>query len=454
MRKILFVLLINLLMLKQAEAAEQMIHADRVHAVKFFFLLAPDAERRSEALKEIEATWRMEYAAPIVEILTLTRDLELYRELVAVLERNTGQRFGTDLQAWFAWIWSEDAGSVDGYPEFKAWLYGQIDPKFDAYFSSEFQTDIRLDEVRWGGVRQDGIPPLRQPTMIKASEADYLKDDHVVFALEVNGDARAYPKRILAWHEMFVDEIGGVKFAGVYCTLCGSMILYETEVDGTNHEMGTSGFLYRSNKLMYDSATQSLWSTLLGKPVIGPLVGQGIEFKWRSVVTTTWGEWRRRHPKTQVLSLETGYERDYGEGVAYRDYFSTDELMFNVPKTDNRLQNKAEILGLRLPNASEQVLAISAEFLAEEPIYVTHLGQVPMLILTDKSGANRVYELDKTEFVDWDQDATISDSMNMQWQVTEDALVGPQGQSLARLPAYRAFWFGWYSQHPNTKLIH
>src|SRR6266851_4811865 len=112
--------------------------------------------------------------------------------------------------------------------------------------------------------------------MISAKEANYLADDNVVYGLVVNGDTRAYPKRILAWHEMFTDTIGGVPVAGVYCTLCGSMILYETSVGGTQHFMGTSGFLYRSNKLMYDRATQSLWSTLEGEPVVGPLLGKGI----------------------------------------------------------------------------------------------------------------------------------------------------------------------------------
>jgi len=105
-------------------------------------------------------------------------------------------------------------------------------------------------------------------------------------------------------------------------------ILYHTEHAGTVHELGTSGFLYRSNKLMYDRATQSLWSTLRGEPVIGPLVGQGIRLARGSVVTTTWGEWRRRHPHTSVLSIDTGHTRDYAEGAAYRDYFATDALMF------------------------------------------------------------------------------------------------------------------------------
>ena len=83
-----------------------------------------------------------------------------------------------------------------------------------------------------------------------------------MFGLEVNGDARAYPKRILAWHETFVDEVGGVPVVGAYCTLCGSMILYESTANSVRHEMGTSGFLFRWNKLMYDKSTQSLWNSM------------------------------------------------------------------------------------------------------------------------------------------------------------------------------------------------
>lgn len=71
---------------------------------------------------------------------------------------------------------------------------------------------------------------------------------------------------------MFIDEIGGITVASVYCTLCRSMILYETRQNGINHQLGTSGFLFRSNKLMYDQATQSLWSTMWGTPVVGPFL--------------------------------------------------------------------------------------------------------------------------------------------------------------------------------------
>ncbi len=247
--------------------------------------------------------------------------------------------------------------------------------------------------------------------------------------------------------------VGGVAVAGVYCTLCGSMILYETLHNGINHQLGTSGFLFRSNKLMYDRATQSLWNTMWGGPVIGPLAGRDIMLKRRSVVTTTWGEWKRRHPQTSVLSLATGHVRDYSEGAAYRDYFATDELMFSVPTLDTRLQNKDEVVGLTFGNPDDVPLAVSAAFLSQHPVYQDKVGAVDLVILTDASGANRVYDRGAIEFVTWDGDFTATDSNGRHWQVSESQLESDQGEVLPRLPAHRAFWFGWYSAYSHTRLV-
>ena len=329
---------------------------------------------------------------------------------------------------------------------------GTVYARFRNYFGTDRKTRIRLDEVRWGGVHQDGIPPLRQPKMLTAAEAQYLEDNNIVFGIEINGDVRAYPKRILAWHEMFVDEIGGTKFAGVYCTLCGAVILYKTEYKGIQHDLGTSGFLYRSNKLMYDKATQSLWNTTWGEPVIGPLVGRGIRLERSYLVTTTWGEWKRRHPHSKVLSLETGYSRDYDEGVAYQQYFATDELMFSISTSDDRLKNKDEVLALSFPGYSDDTMAISASFLQNRPIYVSRLGTLKFIVLTDSSGANRVYETKDHLFTSYDQDIVVIDSEGAEWKLSEDKLK-KDDLELARLPAHRAFWFGWHAAFPDTQLI-
>ena len=300
---------------------------------------------------------------------------------------------------------------------------------------------------------QDGIPPLRNPEMISVEEADYLGDNNIVFGIEINGDVRAYPKRILAWHEMFTDIIGGVEIAGVYCTLCGTVIPYKTNNNGTQYNLGTSGFLYRSNKLMYDKKTQTLWSTTKGEPVVGPLVDKGIKLAYESVVTTTWGEWKRRHPNTTVLSLNTGHRRDYGEGIAYNEYFSTDRLMFNTPFNDERLANKREILALRFPGAPNQQLAIDTDFLLQNTVYKNSIGAQKFIVFTDKTGANRVYDPKDINFVAFDGDQTVTDSNGAQWTLNESQLVSKTGKKLNRVPYHRAFWFGWRAAYPDTKLI-
>ena len=339
-----------------------------------------------------------------LEVMRLGGSAAVSGTLVTIMEREAGAGHGHDLDAWQRAMWNAPEARHPRYAAFKSALYSLIDPRFSAYFDTAGEALIRLDEIVWGGVRQDGIPPLRDPAMLAADDAGYLEDDHIVFGISVNGDARAYPKRILAWHEMFVDTVGGVPVAGVYCTLCGTVILYRTEHEGVNHRLGTSGFLYRSNKLMYDQATQSLWSTMRGTPVVGPLVGKGIVLERGSVVTTTWGEWRRRHPATRVLSLDTGHRRDYAEGAAYRDYFATDELMFSVPVLDRRLKNKDEVFTVLLARHPEAPLAMSAAFLARTPVHHDAIEGTALVVLTDPSGANRAYASEDVTFTRYDGD--------------------------------------------------
>ena len=446
-----FVLGSILLFNQQVFAQDSVSDAERFLA----FFNSSNLQTRTEILTEIEAHWKPGYAIMTLETAYLLENTKLRRNLMSLLRQQTKQDFDDyDFNAWYYWFWNQPYQVVDSYDVFKAGLYRLLDYRFEKYFTGrQKQSTIRWDEIRWGGVNQDGIPPLRQPEMIGANEATYLDEDDVVFGIEVNGDVRAYPKRILAWHEMFVDEVGGLPLVGVYCTLCGSVILYNTEVDGTNHRMGTSGFLYRSNKLMYDQATQSLWSTLEGTPVVGPLVGKGIELTPLSVVTTTWGAWKKLHPKTQVLSLNTGHTRDYSEGAAYREYFATDELMFNTPTRDGRLKNKTEVLTLRDPKNAEEPLAISTKYLKKHPIYEDQIGNQTFVVFTDASGANRVYEHGDVKFVDYDRQNKATDASGRVWVLQEERLVSNDHPSLKRLPYHRAFWFGWVAAFPKTRLV-
>ena len=165
------------------------------------------------------------------------------------------------------------------------------------------------------------------------------------------------------------------------------------------------------------------------------------------------GEWTRRHPQTQVLSLNTGHRRDYGEGVAYNDYFATDRLMFNTPFNDTRLKNKQEVLALRFAGAPGQQLAIDTDFLRKNPIYTDRVGPQKLIVLTDKSGANRVYDPQNIQFSDYDGDSILTDKAGQSWTLTESALTRNDGQKLARLPYHRAFWFGWKATFPDTRLV-
>ena len=437
----------------------------------FFEALAADDDRAGEALGRIAARWRDGYSGMVWDIVTLiarpsrldapraTEPLSarVWRRLVGFLEAQTGERFGGDLRRAQRWIWEQPYDPHPRYAFLKGTWYAEIDPGFRSFFPDGVAAAIRLDEIVWGGVRVNGIPPLEYPAHLPAEEAAYLDDDHVVFGVVAGGEARAYPKRILAWHEMALDRLGGVELTIVYCTLCGTVIPYESVVEGRHVRFGTSGLLYRSNKLMFDHGTRSLWNTITGEPAVGPLVGSGLRLRHRAVVTTTWGEWRRRHPGTTVLSLETGHERDYSEGAAYREYFSTDLLMFQVPRLDDRLANKDEVLVMRLEAAdgSRHPVAIAADRLARDRLFETVQAGRRLVVVTSRDGANRVYDAGAVRFERTAGESRVVDAAGGGWTVTADALVAEAApeRRRPRVPAHRAFWFGWYAQYPETVLV-
>ncbi|MDH7445933.1 DUF3179 domain-containing protein [Aquimarina sp. 2201CG14-23] len=419
------------------------------------FFRTANPEVHKNALTHIKTNWSESSEVLAIETLYFLQNANNSLKILNLLQKKTKKYYHLDFNAWYEYIWNKNYTYTDDYYTFKALLHQSIDQRFNKYFlNRQNQSDIRLDEVRWGGVLQDGIPPLRNPKMIQASSAQYLKDSDIVFGIAINGDIRAYPKRILAWHEMFTDIVGDIPVAGVYCTLCGTVILYKTQKDGVQYKLGTSGFLYRSNKLMYDQKTQSLWNTLWGKPVIGPLVGKGIELEYLSVVTTTWGNWKKLHPETTVLSLFTGHNRDYGEGVAYKDYFATDKLMFSVPKKDTKLKNKQEILAIRLPSETDENIAISSKFLNKNNIYRNQINTRNFTVFTDKSGAHRVYFTLEIEFSSYNKESEAIDAKGNTWVLYEDELKNNiTGKVLKRLPTHNAFWFGYKAAFPEVKLI-
>lgn len=416
-------------------------------------LIGFDDNEKIQALETLNEHWSIAYVAPLLEVLRLSKDGWQQKEIKQLLVKKIPEitpKYFEGIQ----WAWDNEFIHSNFYADFKAYLHSGLDPSFHKYFHGRSnQTKIRLDEIVWGGVAQDGIPPLRSPKMLPASEAQYLSNEDVVFGLFLNGAAYAYPKRILAWHEFFTDDIEGQSVAGVYCTLCGTLIIYDAAYKGVKHELGTSGFLYRSNKLMYDKATQSLWSTIQGKPVVGPLINADIELKTLPVETTTWSAWLEKHANTQVLSLDTGHQRNYDEGEAYKNYYADDALMFPTPLQDNRLANKARVFIPRSQGYKDEPLALSVDYLKKKGMHQDQIANQNILVLTEKNGASRAYVTNEEIFKSYKR-GILSDQNGVKWKVSDTEITSPSGERFQRIPAHEVFWFAWVNVYPNTRIIY
>lgn len=406
-------------------------------------LFGPDEDHRA-GLRLIEQRGEPDMAAGLIFALRFSNNRR--REIVRTLEAITGQRYGGD---WFEWmLWQEAQTQITPHPSLARFMrdvFLRIDPNFDLFLRPEHLTRdrmrIRLEEISWGGVRKDGIPSLDNPDLLTATDADYLRDDDLVFGVSINGDARAYPLRIMGWHEMFNEVIGGVPVALAYCTLCGSGILFETAVAGRAAPLvfGSSGFLYRSNKLMFDRETHSLWNQFTGKPVVGPLVNAGIELKQRPVVITSWGAWRATNPDTLVLSVDTGHRRDYGSGVVYADYFGSPDLMFPALVDQSAHAQKDYVFAIRQFGAAR---AWPLKAFAAKPVINDAIGDAPVVLIGDPALRTvRAYERGGHVFTA--NGERLADADGGVWAVGEDALTGPDGARLPRVAGHIAYWFAW-----------
>ncbi len=216
---------------------------------------------------------------------------------------------------------------------------------------------IPRSEILAGGPPKDGIPALTDPKTVPAADADYLRRDDKVIGVELEGAARAYPLRVLVWHENANDVLGGRPIAVTYCPLCHSAFVFDRRVDGEVRQFGISGRLWNSNVLLYDRqdtvAEESLWSQVLMKAVCGPAAEKGLKLEPLPSELVTWGDWRRRHPETTVLSKSTGHRRNYVQNP-YAAYFRTERLMFPVSASEAELRghrNKEVMVIVRVGEA-------------------------------------------------------------------------------------------------------
>jgi hypothetical protein len=387
----------------------------------------------------------------------------------SALERLTAQSFGNNWPDWVEWVGRNSLAPPPGFTPWKGQLLARIDERFVDFFPADapLDPDLRPEEIVWGGVMVDGIPALDNPVHIPAAAADYLTPGEPVFGLAINGDARAYPLRLMDWHEMSNDVVGGVPVSLAYCTLCGAAIAYDGRAsDGTTYDFGSSGLLYRSNKLMYDRQTNTLWNQLTGRPVLGPLVSDDVRLALLPVVLTTWAEWQAQHPETVVLDLNTGFDRPYELGAAYGRYFAAEETMFPVWRRSDLLPAKSQIYALSIdgqPKAyplallsEEQVVndTVAGEELVliarGEPVAVDVVYGQAGAVTYSAGGEVRAFARGGRTFGPGAAADEVVDASGVVWQVTEAALVAPSGATLPRVSGHLAYWFGWYAFFPNT----
>ena len=240
--------------------------------------------------------------------------------------------------------------------------------------------------------------------------------------------------------------------------------MYSGIVNGEATTFGTSGLLYRSNKVMYDRATRSLWNQFIGEPVIGPLADSGIRQPFFPSVVTTWEEWLEEHPDTTVLDRYTDiyppdfYVPENDPRAIYYDYFTSDEVMFPVWNRDVTFEPKAVIVGLSIGDSAKAYRVVD---LQQVRLINDTLGDLNVVVVASPdSRAGRIYERGDTVFsmpASNQPDATPSvlvDENGVEWQTTETGLVNQADPSevLPRIPSLTSFWFGWFQYHPDTEV--
>jgi hypothetical protein len=190
---------------------------------------------------------------------------------------------------------------ASGSPESWRWEWPNTD--FD-------KTSVDLSEIMSGGPPKDGIPSIDDPKFVAVAEVSDLAPTEPVIGLIVNGDARAYPLRVLTWHEIVNDVIGGVPVAVTYCPLCNAAIVFDRRVGGVATEFGTTGKLRFSDLVMYDRNTESWWQQYLGVAIVGELTGT--ELRILPARLEAWERFAARHPEGRVLVPRSSFLRSYG----------------------------------------------------------------------------------------------------------------------------------------------
>lgn len=272
---------------------------------------------------------------------------------------------------------------------------------------------IPVAEIKDGGPPKDGIPSIDEPVFFKAGKASLSAGDRVLGVYE-NGVAKAYPIKILNYHEIVNDEFNGKPVVVTYCPLCGSGIAFDAEIDGEHLEFGVSGLLYNSDVLLYDRQTLSLWSQLEYKAISGPMAGKELEVL--NTANTTWKNWREKHPETLVLSENTGFKRDYSRNP-YPGYEDSSTLFFPVSSQNDEFHPKEIVIGITIDGKSKAYPFSELE----------------------KSGKKSIKDQFNGKMLEIRYDAASKSAEIF------DAKGNP-------LPGSTNFWFAWFAFNPDTAI--
>jgi hypothetical protein len=333
---------------------------------------------------------------------------------------------------------------------------------------------IQYDELRSGGPPRDAIPSIDAPRFIGPdAAAEWLAGNEPVIALQIEGQARAYPLQILTWHEIVNDSVGGVPVAVTFCPLCNSAITFDRRLNGEVYEFGTSGLLRNSDLVMYDRTTESLWQQFTGQAIVGDLAGAQLTFLPSSIVS--FADFRGAYPDGVVLSRETGHRRAYGRNP-YGGYDTIGESPFLFDgEEDGRLPAMERVVTISLGDpaaGSGQAvdLAYPLSVLSELGVINDRQGgrdlaifftpgtssalDSPTIAQGADVGATGVFdpnlEGQKLTFRR-DGDEIVDQETGSTWNILGQAIDGPlAGKSLTPIVHGDQFWFSWAAFKPDT----
>ncbi len=339
--------------------------------------------------------------------------------------------------------------------------------------TSGWKTDFSLHTVLYheflsGGVPRDGIPPLDEPNFESIADADlWLEDVQPVIALEINGAARAYPLAILTWHEIANDTLGSVPVSLTFCPLCNSAVAFDRRVGEATLDFGVSGNLRHSDLVMWDRQTESWWQQLTGEGIVGAYAGYQLELLPAQIVS--WRDFKAAFPDADVLSRDTGYQRNYGRNP-YSGYDRADQSPFLFQGSpDERLLPMERVAALVLDGQPLAFPFLTLE--GERAVNYTADGRDIVVLFQpgtasalDQSriadsrdvGSVGVFEaaLDgQTLAFRAGDDGFVDEQTGSVWNVLGQAVAGPlAGQSLTPIVHANHFWFAWAAFAPGTQV--